>query len=336
MSLKNSLKKIIMAHKLGQNEHFVAGIKEIIALERKKGHVHIAGELEAALQEAYKPTLPTNSLQRLQNRDIDPHSIPVSKSDKLPLLEVKNPRFGYDEVVLSDETLSRVKKVGDEHRRANVLAEYGLRPASKVLFYGVPGCGKTLTAHVLAGALNWPLIYTRFDGIISSYLGETSLNLRRVFEFASNTPCILFFDEFDAIGKSRTNQTDSGELKRVVNTFLQLMDSYMGQGLVIAATNHEELIDNALWRRFDEVIHFEKPTKREIGCLLEKRLSGVHLEDFAPMEMSGDFAGLSHSDITKICIDAVKKMALSNRNNLGSRDLVSARDAFVKNRPLFA
>lgn len=332
MTTNDSLKKIITAHQTDNTDLFVEGLREIIADKKQKGHSRIARELEEHL---YNP--PPSLFNRKMKRIAKPkftEKVPVSQRDDLPLLRIKHPKLRIEDVVLSPPTLQRVNRVLKEQSHRDSLAQYNLLPIKRVLFYGVPGCGKTLTAHALASCLEWPLLYIKFDSLISSYLGETAKHLAQVFDFASTTPCVLLFDEFDAIGKSRTENSETGELKRVVNTFLQLMDEYEGDGIVVAATNHEQFIDHALWRRFDEVIHFELPEAAETERLLCELLSVVEINDFQPVEVCNNFQGLSHSDITKICAGAIKQMVLSDRTRLHKSDLDDARCAFIENRPV--
>ena len=336
MSFKSSLQKIIYANQSGKHEQFIEGIREIIVAERKRGHNRIADDLEKTLADANRPSLlhqPLKQLSRPSHYVSSSRTVPLSKGDNLPLIEVMHPHVTFDDVVLNNKAQKRVDRIVHEQAERSSLAKHGLRPISKVLFYGPPGCGKTLTAHVLASVLGWPLLYTRFDSVISSYLGETSINLRRVFEFASDGPCILFFDEFDAIGKSRNEQSDVGELKRVVNAFLQMMDNYRGDSLIIAATNFEELLDRALWRRFDETICFNRPATRDIENLLRMRLGGVRLYDFSPSDIASCFDNLTYSDITRICIDAIKQMVLTERASLTKQDILGALDHYLESRP---
>ncbi|MCI0578159.1 MAG: ATP-binding protein [Chloroflexi bacterium] len=337
MSLKTSLSKIIYAYQTGRHEQFLQGIREIIADERRQGHNRVADELEQALAEANLPNLIPKPMQRLLHPSHYPNnskSVPASRGDNLPLIEVKHPNLTFDDVILNGAIQSRIDRIVREQTARYSLAQYGLHPISRVLFYGPSGCGKTLTAHVLAGVLGWPLLYTRYDSVISSYLGETSVNLHRVFDFAVQGPCILFFDEFDIIGKSREGQSDVGELKRVVNTFLQMLDNYRGESLIIAATNHETLLDYALWQRFDEVVCFSRPAPKEIEALLRMRLGGVRLHDFAPGDVVSRFNELSHNDITRICIDALKQMVLTDRASLTEQDILDALSNYQENRPI--
>ena len=160
----------------------------------------------------------------------------------------------------------------EQYRRQDLLRSYGLKPSSKILFCGPPGCGKTVAAEAVAKALYLPLFLVRFDAVVSSFLGETAANLRKLFDFSISQPMVLLFDEFDAIGKHRMADDEHGEIKRVINSFLQMLDGYRGDALIIAATNHQGLLDPALWRRFDEVVLFDFPKPKDIECLIEINL----------------------------------------------------------------
>src|SRR5262249_29942103 len=179
------------------------------------------------------------------------------------LIELCEPRRELQDLVLCHPVRQTLERIILERRKEELLGAHGVRPVSKVLFCGPPGCGKTVAAEALAHELYLPLGTVRFDAVVSSYLGETAANLRKVFDFARSRPLVLFFDEFDAIGKHRTAADEHGELKRVVNSFLQMLDSFRFETLTLAATNHQGLLDSALWRRFDEIVMFPKPTGEE-------------------------------------------------------------------------
>jgi SpoVK/Ycf46/Vps4 family AAA+-type ATPase len=333
MSMKDSLKKMIIAHRTGDQATFTAAVREIISLERGGGHNNIADELEKVLVNGFRQSSKSEIKSINLNYPQVSKSIPLSKGDQFPLLEIKQSLLDFHDIILDHSTEQRLRRIIQEQVHKNELANYGLQPVSKVLFYGPPGCGKTLAANVLTGNLGWSMFYVRFDSVISSYLGETSANLRKVFDFATNGPSILFFDEFDAIGKSRDAFEEVGELKRVVNSFLQMMDNFQTRGILITATNHEKLLDSALWRRFDEVVLFPLPSFHEIEKLLDMRLGNVNSRDFVPRYMAEYFIDLSYSDITRICTDAVKKMVLDNRSHLIKKDIIEGIAWFKENRP---
>lgn len=162
-----------------------------------------------------------------------------------------------------------------------------------------------MTAQSLANEINLPLLYIHMDSLISSYLGDTASNLRKIFQYAEQGRWVIFFDEFDTIGKSRDDENEHGELKRAVNTFLQMLDNFKTETLLIAATNHQHLLDNAIWRRFDEIVYFDKPDIEQIQKLLKKKLRTFKSEiDFK--KASEELVGMSHAQIERICKDAIK------------------------------
>lgn len=152
--------------------------------------------------------------------------------------------------------------------------EQGISPTNRILFCGPPGCGKTLTANVLAGELGLPVAYVKLDGLVSSYLGQTGTNIRKIFDFVKDKNIVLFLDEFDAIAKKRDDSNELGELKRVVTTLLQNMDELPSNVFLVAATNHHHMLDSAIWRRFDLAILLELPTSKQRSQIISKNLTG--------------------------------------------------------------
>ncbi|WP_419587279.1 AAA family ATPase, partial [Thiolapillus sp.] len=227
-----------------------------------------------------------------------------------------------EDVVLSDENASLLDELLQEHHRAEILQSHGLRPADKLLFCGPPGCGKTLTAEVLASELGLPLAIVRIDSVISSFLGETAANLRQVFDFISSMPMVVLFDEFDALAKERSDEAEHGELKRVVNAFLQMIDAYEGKSILVAATNHERILDSAVWRRFDEVLVFESPNLEQLRRLLSVKLRGLRREfEIDDSRIASLFKGMSHADVERVLRRAAKDMVLAGKEFLSERHL---------------
>ena len=297
-------------------EEFRRVAEEVIQEERAKKHHLLANDLERILygecaSGSYRGPKPV-------------YEIPKDRERGLPLLEVRHPIRDLQDIVLSDENRSVLEEVLLEQGRAEVLASHGLKPMSRLLFCGPPGCGKTTAAEVLSTELALDLTVVRFDAVVSSFLGETAANLRRVFDFLERERLVVLFDEFDAIGKERDDPSEHGELKRVINALLQMMDGYRGKSLLIAATNHERLLDRALWRRFDEVLVFEQPNLEQIRQLFITKLRGVRYE--LPLEDPGFlnyFKGFSHADVERVLIRAIKSMVLKGREFL-TIDLVEA------------
>jgi SpoVK/Ycf46/Vps4 family AAA+-type ATPase len=194
-----------------------------------------------------------------------------------------------------------------------------VKPSNLILFCGPPGCGKSVSAEAIAAELYLPLVTVRFDAVVSSYLGETAANLRRVFEFAANRPMVVLFDEFDAIGKDRASVEEHGEIKRAVNSFLQILDGFRSETLTIAATNHEGLLDTALWRRFDEIVYFDRPDQEAIIELLLSNFRQIGIDESVDLpSMALTMIGLSHADIERICRDAIKSKVLTRPGPIDS------------------
>lgn len=285
--------------------------KHLIDEEEQKGHHLLARDLKRIIQNGHGAEAARKKYE----------DVPVDKEDGLPLADIQTPEFTWNRVVLNPQLQEKLKQISKEYRKRDVLRTYGLGAKDKVLFFGPPGCGKTISAKVMAGVLNLPLLYVRFDSLISSYLGATASNLRKLFDYATRGRWVILFDEFDAIGKGRDNSYEHGELKRVVNTLLQLMDGFKGDSLIIAATNHEFLLDPALWRRFDEICYFAVPTEKERVMLMEHFLSSFAYETVDVEEMARDLDGMTGSDIERICLDAVKRAILDGRDEISNRDL---------------
>ena len=200
-----------------------------------------------------------------------------------------------------------------------------MKPAGKVIFFGPPGCGKTLAAEVVAFELDRPLAVVRLDALVSSFLGETAANLRKVFDFIAQHPFVVLFDEFDAIGKERDSGSDHGELRRVVNAVLQMMDSYEGSSLILAATNHEQILDSAIWRRFDESIEFPLPDENQLKAILHLKLRGIRRQfEIDDEEVLKDLKGKSGADVERVIRRAAKRMILREQEFLTIKELKSA------------
>ena len=242
--------------------------------------------------------------------------MPTDKETGFQLLEMKFSKVLLDDIILTPDNKEKIEDIILEFEQKEILQTYNLNPKTKVLFCGPPGCGKTVTAESIANELQLPLLYTRFDSVISSYLGETATNLRKVFDFAKDGEWVLFFDEFDSIGKSRSIESEHGELKRVVNSFLQLLDNFPRNTMVIAATNYETIIDKALWRRFDEIIYFDMPKKDDIEKFIRLKLRNYSHKELNVESHINNLVGLSYADIERICYEAIKKMVLNGLNTI--------------------
>lgn len=305
------LRQLIRAGADGDIAAFKAASHSIIEEERQKQHHLLANDLERLLYGTQNDI--SSNVRKLRKGS----ELPTNKDNGLALLEERAVVREEKDIILSDATQTLLSEIIHEHNRADVLRSYGLRPAQKLLFCGPSGCGKTLAAEVIAHSLSLPLVIVRLDSVISSFLGETASNLRKVFDYVAQYPVVALFDEFDALAKDRGDAADHGELKRSVNAVLQMLDSYKGESLLIATTNYESLLDQAVWRRFDETLSFELPTLEQIKRLLALKLSGVRREfDTDDHEIANLFKGMSHGDIERVLRRAVKEMILSGREFL--------------------
>jgi SpoVK/Ycf46/Vps4 family AAA+-type ATPase len=312
------LRQLIKAGSTGDSEAFRSVSEAIIKDERQKQHHLLANDLEQILYGEHLKQAPKNAHRLIPNA-------PVDKERGLPLLDIKQPHRSLEEIILPELSILALEELLEEHRRSDVLSSYGMKASSKVMFYGPPGCGKTLAAEVIAFELDRPLAIVRLDALVSSFLGETAANLRKVFDFIADHPMVVLFDEFDAIGKERGDSGEHGELRRVVNAVLQMMDAYQGQSLILAATNHEQLLDTAIWRRFDEIIEITMPNTSQLGQLLKLKLRGVRRQfELDDKQLASKLANKSGADIERIVRRATKRMILRSQEFLTIKDLKSA------------
>lgn len=317
MATAKLLRQLIKTGTEGNPDAFKRVSEQLIQEERAKNHHLLANDLERIL---YGRRSTGTSPSPLSS-----DRIPKDKERNLPLLQIKEAVRRMEDVVLSDENASLLKELLQEYHRAEALHSYGLYPADRLLFCGPPGCGKTLTAEVLASELGLPLAIVRIDSVVSSLLGETAANLRQVFDFIASIPMVVLFDEFDALAKERADAAEHGELKRVVNAFLQMLDAYEGKSILVAATNHEHILDAAIWRRFDEVLVFESPNLEQLQRLLAIKLRGLRREfEIDDARITSMFKGMSHADVERVLRRAAKDMVLAGKEFLSERHLQSA------------
>jgi SpoVK/Ycf46/Vps4 family AAA+-type ATPase len=314
MARGDLLVKLFRSYRNEDSASFLETANTIIDDERKKNHLPLATELSRTLNGAGM----TKSFLPELKAPLTP--LPKDSDRGVNLIDIRYPDRYFQDLVLSDMQIDPLQDLMEEFRQYEILEANGLRARMKMLFCGPPGCGKTVTAEAMANALGLPLLYVRFDAVVSSLLGETAANLRKVFDFASKGNWVLFFDEFDAIGRSRDDAVEHSELKRVVSTFLQLLDNFQSYSLVIAATNFEQSLDPALWRRFDEIIRFEKPDQAQVQRLLEKFFTGkLRSKDFS--DFAESFVGLTHAEIERVCLDALRKFTLRGGKEMTKADI---------------
>lgn len=316
------LKELFRAFRSGDELSFRRAATAIIEEEEAKQHVALARDLRKLLASGEEVVAGSVSLP-------EP---PLDRDSEWPLADVRHPRRYFGDLVLAPATLERLEGVAREVPMWGRLASAGVPQRRRVLFFGPPGCGKSSAAEALAAEIGIPLVVVRLDSVISSYLGQTATNLRRIMEYANAAPWVVLFDEFDALGRLRDDPTEHGEIKRVVNAFLQMLDSYQGPSLLLAATNHEGLLDPALWRRFDDVVNFPMPTVHQIRAVLRKRLGllphrGLDIEGAASR-----LKGRPHAAAEAAAWGALRRAVLAERDHLVFEDLATAA-AEVSGRP---
>jgi SpoVK/Ycf46/Vps4 family AAA+-type ATPase len=310
-----TVRKLLVAHFQGDEAGFRTAAWDVVKQERQLNHTVLANDLERILNDANgSPRAAKTFFTTLSAAN---GNMPKDKDKNASLIELSEPDRDVDNLVLTAELRKSIERVLRERRSSELLRSHGVKPMQKLLFCGPPGCGKTVAAEALAHALYLPLATVRFDAVVSSYLGETAANLRKVFDFARLRPVLLFFDEFDAIGKHRTAIDEHGELKRVVNSFLQLLDGFHSETLTVAATNHQGLLDPALWRRFDEILMFPPPTVEEIETLLCRHFHQITVSSSVRLRnVARSMLGYSHADVERVAQEAIKETILEERDQV--------------------
>ncbi|EGT0680524.1 AAA family ATPase [Clostridium perfringens] len=236
---------------------------------------------------------------------------PVDSESRIPMADIIMPNDGRLNVVLSEKNEHDLNSFLLSYKKSDKLHSLGIDIPNTIIMYGPPGCGKTMCANYIANKLNLPLIVARLDSMISSYLGTTSKNIRNLFEYAQKTPCVLFLDEFDAIAKARDDNNELGELKRVVNSLLQNIDSLGGNTLLIAATNHEELLDKAIWRRFNYKLKIDFPdyeSRKKIINLFIKDIITLNDKELDILTLLTK--GMSGAEIEQIITKSIQKSVI--------------------------
>jgi SpoVK/Ycf46/Vps4 family AAA+-type ATPase len=314
MAKAEHIKKLIAS--FGRSQEFRTAALHIIEEAQQQGKKPFANSLRKILDASVQPTYqaPTQpGLTSLANH-VDP------AAEMLDGIEATR---GLADIVLNPDTRILIENIIEERRNSEILRRHRLPVSARLLFAGPPGCGKTMCAEVLARELSLPLYSARIDVIITSFLGETASNLRRLFDFANRKPCVLFLDEFDALARTRSDTTEHNEMRRVVNSLLLMIERFKGPGLVIAATNLPEFLDGALWRRFDDAVSFEAPGEREVGQLLERQFTNFPAH-FEITSFVGKLLGLSYADIERVCVNAIKKAVLKKRKSVSETEFAAA------------
>jgi SpoVK/Ycf46/Vps4 family AAA+-type ATPase len=308
---------LLKSHMNGNEEQFLSIALQIAAHEARIGHVKLAQELRDLIDKAReKAQLP------IEKRA--PVYVMQPKGELAALVSIAYPSIRLGSLTLPEEISSRLKRVLKEQRHQKTIREHGLTPRRKLLLIGPPGSGKTMTASALAGELDIPLLTILLEAVITKFMGETAAKLKLIFDAMGNTRGVYLFDEFDAIGSKRSSGNDVGEIRRVLNSFLQFLEKDDTQAIIIAATNHPELLDKALFRRFDDVIEYRLPDKELARQLLLRRLAAFNTQQLDWESVLGKTLGLSHADIVRAADDAAKEAVLKGSREISTDSLVSA------------
>jgi SpoVK/Ycf46/Vps4 family AAA+-type ATPase len=305
----------------GRDEEFRAVAEQIIREEEQKNNRVLARTLRRTLEGGASTSSHPKALAPL---------IPFPDAAE-NFVERIEPTHTKSDIILSAENVRVFLGLIKEFRRSEDLRRRSLPIRSKLLFCGPPGCGKTLCAEVFARELGLPLFAVKLDRLISSYLGETATNVRKIFEFARKQSCVLFLDEFDALARARDDNGEHNELRRVVNSLLIFIDRIRPKGFLIAATNLDEALDPAIWRRFDEVIWLDMPDPLMIERYLRLKFKNVEAS-FDPCTRSGDLQGYSYAEIERICIQSIKAAVIDRKKQVQEQDFAQAIADEVRRR----
>jgi len=295
MATANQILTLIKSHFEENSERFNTVALQIAAHEAKLGHLNLAGEIKKLIDTGKR------NKPKLKNLNPDFQGL---------FLEVC-PSFKLTDLVVSDSIMERVKRVVDEFVYKDKLSRHNLNNRRKILLSGAPGTGKTMTASIIANELHLPLYVILIDKIVTKYMGETSAKLRQIFDYIEENPAVYLFDEFDAIGGQRSKDNDVGEMRRVLNSFLQFIERDESESLVVAATNNLVLLDQALFRRFDDVIHYQLPSDKEKTELLKCRFNGKLSQNDIKIILV-ELDSLSHAEINQACLDAIKESVIKS------------------------
>lgn len=320
MAKADQIKALIRSHAEGDDTRFYAVVMQVAAHAARSGHGNLAQELRELVDVAKTRSDGTSARAH--------HPVPLAqpRGELAGLLSVSYPKTRLVDMAVSESLADRLDRVILEQRQRDRLRSYGLSPLRKLLLVGPPGTGKTMTASALAGELGLPLFTIQLDGLITKFMGETAAKLRLVFDAIAETRGVYLFDEFDALGSQRGSGNDVGEIRRVLNSFLQFLELDESDSLIIGATNHIDLLDHALFRRFDTIFDYELPTHEIAEAVMKDRLALLDTSnvDWKSAHKAAD--GLSHAEITRACEQAAKGAILEDTTKLETAALISALD----------
>ena len=313
MATINQVKELLKAHFSDDGDKFKVIALQIAAHEAKVGHTNSAREIKALVENS--PSAKNNVVKFNNNNK----SLGLKYSD-----------IGIEELVVRNSLKNKIDRIISEYKKRDVLLKNGLKNRSKLLLEGDPGTGKTMTASVIAYELGLPLYSIQIHHLISKYMGETSVKLKKIFDQIREYRGVYLFDEFDAIGSDRSFDNDVGEMRRILNSFLQYIEEDDSASIIICATNNPNMLDKALFRRPDDVFEYKLPDKEQIVRLIEINLYGLDFKNIITENVIKNSLGLSHADIVTACKEA-KKYVLLNDKKIYETILLD----FIKERKQF-
>lgn len=305
------IKALVRSHASGDDAEFYAVAAQIAASEARRGHTRVATDLKRTIDAARREPVA---------RAVTPIAQP--RGDLAELVTASFPSVGIRDLVGPPDLLAQVHQILVEQRQRARLLERGFAPIHRLLLEGPPGTGKTMTAAVIAHELSLPLLTVRLDSLMSKFLGETASKLRVLFDAAAEQRAVFLFDEFDALGGDRAGN-DVGEARRILNSFLVFLEQASADSIIIAATNHPAILDRALFRRFDAVIHYDLPDPKAAAAILRSRL-GPLAKGIRLPSMGKHAAGLSHAELVKAAEAAGKQALMRGDEHVTTDDLIAA------------
>ena len=319
MATADQVKALVKSHAEGDDARFYSVALQVAAGAARGGQSRFAQDLRDLVD-----MLREQNQQPRSAASARPVAVNKPRGELAQLLTVTYPQDRLTDLALDDAVRTRLDRVVLEQRQSDRLRSHGFEPLRRLLLVGPPGTGKTLSAHVLACELRLPLFLIRLDGLITKFMGETAAKLRLIFDALSETRGVYLFDEVDALAGERTLGNDVGEIRRVLNSFLQFLELDESQSLIIAATNHPQLLDRAMFRRFDTVLEYPLPNADVVRTVIRHRLTTVAVARLAWARIDDAAHGLSHGEIAAAADHAAKEAILSDNGEVTTASLCAA------------
>lgn len=314
MASAEQLKALVKSYIDRDDRQFYSVAMQVAAHEAKLGHGRLAEDLRDMIDTA-------KSRAAAGEQSGKPVPLARPRGELANLLTVAYPKNRLVDMVLDSHVYMQIERILKEQQLLSRIREHGLSPRRKLLLVGPPGTGKTMTASVLAAELGIPLFTVRLDALITKFMGETAAKLRQIFDAVIEVRGVYFFDEFDAIGSQRGLANDIGEIGRVLNSFLQMIENDQSNSLIVAATNHAEILDYALFRRFDDVIEYQLPTAGQAAKLIKSRLGKFAPKPFALKTIASKASGLNYAEIRRAIDEAIKEAVMHDESRVNGEIL---------------